>query len=149
MEASENYAKILSHSQIFNGIDLKDLVSLVKEAKVLHPKPGSLLIEEEHRVPGLHVILEGSAQLVKAGQQLTVFGRGAFFGEISLFGVALGATASILVGNDPSTFLLITSEVLSAWAKLYPEAERIFLRKMCVELSRRVYLSNEKLSKSI
>lgn len=140
------YAKVLSHSQIFNGIELADLEALVKISKIIQPKPGSILIEEEHRVPGLHVILEGSAQVVKGGQRLTVFGRGAFFGEISLFGVALGASASILVGNDPSTLLLITQEGLAAWAKQYPEAERLFLRKMCIELSRRVYATSAKLS---
>jgi CRP-like cAMP-binding protein len=141
-----DYAKVLSHSQIFNGIELVDLQSLVQMGKLLQPKPGSIVVEEGNRVPGLHVILEGSAQVVKSGQKLTQFGRGAFFGEISLFGVALGATASIVVGHDPSTLLLITSDSLQAWAKQHPEAERLFLRKMCVELSRRLYATSEKLS---
>lgn len=142
----EDYAKILSHSQIFNGIDLSALTALIQMGKLVQPKPGSILIEEEHRVPGLHVILEGSAQVMKGGQKLTVFGRGGFFGEISLFGVSLGATASIVVGNDPCTLLLITQEALHSWAKQNPEGERLFLRKMCTELSRRLYSTSERLA---
>lgn len=140
----EDYAKILSHSQIFNGVELQDLVELVQKAKVLQPKPGSILIEEGYRVTGLHVILEGSAHVMKGGNKVSILGRGSFFGEISLFGVALGATASIVVGNDRSTILMITQEVLDTWAKAHPASERLFLRKMCTELSRRFYSVSER-----
>ena len=146
MLTPEESAKILSHSQVFHGIELPALVSLVQAGRLLQPAAGSILIEEEHRVSGLQVILEGSAQVVKGGQKLTMFGRGAFFGEISLFGVSLGATATVVVGPDRSTILLITPEALATWAKLNPEAERLFLRKMCTELCRRLYSTSEKLA---
>jgi hypothetical protein len=56
----ETTVRALSHSQVFQG-----------------------------RAKGLHVIVEGSAQILKRGTPLTILGRGAFFGEISLFGVSL------------------------------------------------------------
>lgn len=146
MLTPEAYAQSLSHSQVFHGIELPILVSLVKAGRVLQPAPNSILIEEENRVPGLHVILAGSAVVEKAGKSLTVFGRGAFFGEISLFGVSLGATATIRVGGDPTTVLLITPEALGTWAKLNPEGERQFLRRMCTELCRRLYSTSERLA---
>lgn len=142
----EDSARILSHSQLFHGLDEASLLDLPKFGRVMQSDPGAILIEEGHRVPGLHVILEGAAHVLKGGQRLTQFGRGAFFGEISLFGVSLGATATIVVGPDRCSVLLLTTEALDAWAKKHPSAERLFLRQMCTELSRRLYATSEKLT---
>jgi CRP-like cAMP-binding protein len=145
MSSNEVFAKSLSHSQLFHGIETPALLELVQLGQIQHSKPGQVLIQEEDRVPGLFVILAGAAHVVKSSQKLTTLGRGAFFGEISLFGVSLGATASIIVGNDPCDYLIITASALDQWAKKHPTAERAFLKKMCVELSRRLYATSERL----
>ncbi len=140
----ERYSLSLSHSQLFHGIDVKSIEALVQSASKIETASDQVIIEQETRVSGLHLIVEGSAQVIKAGTALTLIGRGAFFGEISLFGASFSATATVKA-KDKTTCLMITKQILDAWAKQHATAERLFLLHMCTELSRRLYLTSEKL----
>ena len=143
-QENERYSLSLSHSQLFHGIDLKAIESLVQTASKIESSSGQIILEQETRVSGLHLIVEGSAQVVKAGTPLTLIGRGAFFGEISLFGASFSATATVKA-KDNTTCLIITKQNLDSWSKQHPSAERLFLLHMCTELSRRLYSTSEKL----
>lgn len=140
----EATVRALSHSQIFHGIELPALEALVRASERIEARPGQALLEQEGRVKGLHVIVEGSAQIVKGGTPLTILGRGAFFGEISLFGVSFSATANV-VAKDPTVCTILQKAQLEKWGAQHPTAERIFLYRMCTELSRRLYSTSEKL----
>lgn len=144
LDQIERLSEITSHSQVFNGVDLESLKALVKMGSVVSVKSGDLIIEEEKRVPGLFVLLEGAVSVIKNSKPVFTFGRGSFFGEISLFGVSFAGTATVQA-REPAKLLMVTREVLETWAKHHPEAERIFLRKMCTELSRRLYSTSERL----
>ena len=139
------YARILSHSQLFHGIAEPALKSMITAGKIQKVSHGTEILKEGAQVAGLHVVLEGAAKVKKGEAVLVTLGRGAFFGEISLFGAALGATASI-VAQENCTTLLITSEVLRTWSKQFPDSERDFLRKLCTELCRRLSLTSERAS---
>jgi CRP-like cAMP-binding protein len=140
----ETTVRALSHSQVFHGIEIPALEALVQVSERIETPPGQTLLEEEGRVKGLHVIVEGSAQIVKGGTPLTILGRGAFFGEISLFGVSFSATANV-VAKDRTVCIILQKAQLELWGKKHPAAERIFLYRMCTELSRRLYSTSEKL----
>ena len=140
----ESTVRSLSHSQIFHGIDPSALQSLVESAERIEIAPGKIILEQEGRVKGLHVIVGGSAQILKSGTGLAILGRGAFFGEISLFGVSFSATADV-VAKDPTVCIILQKAQLEQWGKKYPLAERTFLYRMCTELSRRLYSTSEKI----
>lgn len=141
----DRYSKILSHSQLFNGIDEAALKALIQGGEVRSFEGQEFLIQEDNRVEGLSVILSGAAKVQKLDTSLTMLGRGAFYGEISLFGVSLGATAS-LIAHEPTTVFTITKKNLDVWAQHYPKAEVMFLKKMCTELCRRLYATSERAS---
>ena len=143
-EKLDAFSKSLSHSQLFHEQPEQVLKSLIEKGSIKEFKAGQIVVEEEHRVDGLHVILEGSARVQKGTTLVTTLGRGAFFGEISLFGASFGATASI-VGHDSGTMLVVSKTGLSEWSKQYPESERIFLRKLCTELCRRLYMTSDRM----
>jgi CRP-like cAMP-binding protein len=140
----ETTVRALSHSQVFHGIELPALESLVQMAERTETPPGQLLLNQDGRVKGLHVIVEGSAQILKGGVPLTILGRGAFFGEISLFGVSFSATADVL-SKDRTVCIILQKAQLEQWGKKHPSAERTFLYRMCTELSRRLYSTSERL----
>lgn len=142
-EQTEYYARILSHSQLFHGIEEKALTTMIEKGVIKTFPDSGVLVEENNRVEGLHIILEGSANVKKGSTSLTLLGRGAFFGEISLFGASFGATASI-IAHEKMSVLVISKAVLDAWGIQFPVAEKQFLRKMCTELSRRLYSANER-----
>jgi CRP-like cAMP-binding protein len=141
-------ATVLSHSLLFRGIPLPDLGHLIAAGKVVTTEPGGILIEEEGKVPGLHVILDGDVHIVKSGQaQVTQLGRGNFFGEISLFGLVLGATASVTAPRGCTVFV-ITEAQLRAWFKSHPAHELTFFKHLASELCSRLNSTTAKLAKS-
>lgn len=142
-EEIDFYSRILSHSQLFHGMEEPALKAVVQTGKIAKFPPAHTLLELDQKVEGLHVILEGSAHVMKGNENLRSLGRGSFFGEISLFGASLGATARI-VSHDPVTVLILTKTQIDAWSKTFPKAERSFLQKMCVELSRRLYSATDR-----
>jgi CRP-like cAMP-binding protein len=140
----EIYSRTLSHSQLFHGIEAAAIESLVKTSTRLETPPGASILKEEDRVPGLHLLVEGSAQILKASNPIAIMGRGAFFGEISLFGVSFSATAEVRA-KDKTISLVVTKPQLDTWGKLNPAAEKLFLQHMCTELCRKLYSTSDKL----
>lgn len=136
---------VLSHSQLFNGIESTALEDLISKGKVLQYQPKESIVMETKPVQGLNVIIHGSVQIVKTERAaVTQLGRGSFFGEISLFGMTFGATASV-VSMSASTIFVITKLELASWFKKYPAHEVTFLRHLARELCQRLYSTTEKL----
>ena len=140
----EPTVRALSHSQIFHGLEAPALEALVQVSERVEVPAGRPILERDGRVPGLFLLVEGSAQVLKGGMPVTVMGRGSFFGEISLFGVSFAATADV-VAKDKAVCIVLTKTALETWGKKHPQAERMFLYRMCTELSRRLYATSEKL----
>jgi CRP-like cAMP-binding protein len=136
--------RAISHSQLLHGIDPKALEDLVRSAGRIEIPAGKAILEENGKVPGLFILVEGSAQVLKKGTSVTLMGRGSFFGEISLFGVSFSATADV-IAKDKAVALTLTKAGLEQWGKKHPAAERTFLYRMCTELSRRLYSTSERL----
>ena len=142
---TEQIINALSHSQIFHDITPGDLAALIGVSTLIEAKPGQVILDENEKVPGLHVLLEGSIQVVKAGVPLSTMGRGSFFGEISVFGVSLSATARVQ-SKDQTLCLMIKKADLDGWGRRFPAAERIFLYRMCTELCRRLYSTTDRIA---
>lgn len=145
-DTPQDPATLLSHSQLFHGMPKADLESLIKLGKLSKTAAGGILIEEEGRVEGIQILLDGSVQVVKrGGAKVSQLGRGSFFGEIYLFGLAMGATASI-TSPQGCTSLLLTREGLQKWFASFPKHELTFYKHLATELCNRLYSTTEKLA---
>lgn len=141
-----SYAATLSHSQLFRGISLPALEALVASSKVLQADQGKVLIESGNSARALYVLMQGGIEISKsAAERITIMSRGAFFGEISLYGNSLGANANVMA-LTPVVLLAIEKPVLEAWFKQNPDGERLFFRHLVTELCNRLYATTEKLS---
>jgi CRP-like cAMP-binding protein len=140
-----SYAVTLTHSQLFRGVPQPALEALVAASKIIQAKQGQTLVEAGRSAGALHILLEGGIQIAKtANERISVMGRGNFFGEISVFGMSLGANAAV-VATTSVTLLAIERPVLEAWFKKFPDAERLFFRQLATELCNRLYATTEKL----
>ncbi len=145
-EAHAGYTASLSHSQLFHGIDLPILSDLIHHGQITKSPADSWLLTEGDKVPGLFVVLEGFVHVTRNGKtDVTPLGRGNFFGEISVFGLGIGASASVITPKG-CTSLLVSQDELTKWFKKYPDGERLFLRHLAGELCRRLYLTTAKLN---
>jgi signal-transduction protein with cAMP-binding, CBS, and nucleotidyltransferase domain len=136
---------VLSHSQLFNGIESSALEDLISKGKIIQYKAKEAIVWETKPVQGLNVIIHGSVQIVKSEKAaVTQLGRGSFFGEISLFGMSFGATATVM-SIGASTVFVITKSELASWFKKFPAHEVKFLRHLAHELCNRLYSTTEKL----
>lgn len=143
---SDTFVRVMSHSQLFHDIELPALEALLKAGTVKKVEAGSILLGEDGRVGGLHVILEGFVEVIKNSQiAVAQLGRGNFFGEISVFGMAPGATASIRAKAGCTLFVVSPSQ-LKDWFKAYPEAEKLFYRHLAFELCQRLYSTTERIA---
>ncbi|MBL7715552.1 MAG: Crp/Fnr family transcriptional regulator [Bdellovibrionales bacterium] len=135
----QEIAQILSHSQLFHGLSSETLSGLAGTGEILSLKAGDYLLESGQPVPGLLIPLSGSFQVSKKGQILADrIGRGSFFGEISLFVVTMGATASVQA-THPSSALLLKPKSLQAWFGKNADVEKLFYKNLSAELARRLY----------
>lgn len=140
------FLMILSHSQLFNGMAASSLDELYTKSNVVEIQKSGIPLEELGKVSGLYVVLDGHVEVVKGGQtRVAQLGRGSFFGEISLFSLSFGATASVVSPNG-STCLLIPKAELRAWFERHPKNELLFYKHLSTELCQRLYSTTSKLS---
>jgi CRP-like cAMP-binding protein len=144
-QPSAEHATVLSHSQLFHGLPPEALADLVRAGTVSRHAAGETVLAENSGTPGLSTVLSGSVQIARSGKRpITRLGRGNFFGEISLFGLVMGATASVTT-PDGCEIHTIKLDALRAWFKAHPGVELVFLRHLATELCRRLYSTTAKL----
>lgn len=147
MESTDllRYSQAIQISQFFSGMPSDAIQGLIESGSKVETASGKPIVVENGWVPGLFIVLEGSAQVMKGGAPIHELVKGAFFGEMSLFGIAQGASATIQA-NEKTTCLLINKVALETWGKQFQEAEKLFLYRMCTELSRRLFSTSQKIT---
>ena len=141
----DTLAQMMASSHLFDGIGIEDLKDLITEAKTVEARAGHRLIAEGQFIDGLHLLVQGAVRITKAsGGQVADVQKGSFFGEISLFGTTLCATASV-ESITPVTLVVIPRQVISVWFQSHPQVETVFLRNLCVELCNRLEATTDKL----
>ena len=141
----DQYCKVLAASPIFKGLATPALEGLVQAGSIVETQAGKFVLVEKGWVPGIFILVEGSAGVLKNSAEIHILQPGAFFGELSLFGLSEGASASIQA-KEKTACLLINASALDSWSKAFPDAERVFLRQMCTELGRRLLSTSKKLT---
>jgi CRP-like cAMP-binding protein len=137
--------QLMSASHLFDGIGTNDLADLVAGARTVKSRAGQKVIAEGQFIEGLHLLVDGAVRISKAsGGQVADIQKGSFFGEISLFGTTLCATASV-ESITPVTLVVIPRQVISVWFQTHPHVETTFLRNLCIELCNRLEATTDKL----
>ncbi len=93
----ESLTKILSRFPIFEGIEVDDIKDMVSFLKVDRYAGGDIVLKKGNFGRFLFIILSGTADVLDGeGMSIASMGKGAFFGEMSLFsGVPVGATIKV------------------------------------------------------
>lgn len=145
---TESFSRELIRTSLFHGMTPARVEELLKIAVLRTVEPGAILVEEGGLISGLHVIVKGRVEVIK--QDRTPLGSiesGSFFGEISILGQTLAATATI-VAAAPCTCLIIGRAILDEWLGEDFETQSIFFRNLAAELALRLSETTEKLNQA-
>ena len=122
----------LKRAPLFEGLGRKELEQLAQVSDDLEVPAGKALCREGETGREFFVILEGEAEVTKAGQPLRTLGAGDFFGEIALV-EHMPRTATV-TATTPLRFFVLTSEAFYGVLDKNPEVERRVLRALARRL---------------
>lgn len=74
----------LAAIDIFSSLSRRQVKKLVSAGREVRSQAGKAIAEEGLGALALHVILEGTAEVTRAGTPLRTLGPGEYFGEISM-----------------------------------------------------------------
>jgi len=96
----------LKRAPLFQGLSKRDLTALARVTEDLQVPAGTVLCKEGGLGREFFVIVEGSAEVTRAGKRLATRGDGEFFGEIGLLTTAT-RTATVRA-TTPLRCLILT-----------------------------------------
>ncbi|HWH24224.1 MAG TPA: cyclic nucleotide-binding domain-containing protein [Candidatus Limnocylindria bacterium] len=82
--SEQQKAEALGQVPLFRGISAESLSRLAAVAGEQQFRAGDYIVRQGQLGTGLYIILEGSARVVRGGEELATLGRGDFFGELSV-----------------------------------------------------------------
>ena len=130
---------LLKNTSIFRHAREDDLAALLKAAIQRSIPAGSKIVSEGSEGLGFYVILEGTAEVSKAGTSLATLEAGNFFGELSCIDGA-PRTADVVAATDLTCLVVPQWEMNNALESSPGVAQSMFR-----ELVRRLRASNETL----
>lgn len=124
--------KALRDIDLFAGLPESTLDDLVQAGTTFTTNPGHRVISEGGADVGLHVILEGSADITVNGEPRPPLGPGDYFGEISMID---GSPRSATVVSGPQGMTTFALSAL-AFAPMIerPEVSRVLLKALCARI---------------
>lgn len=126
----------LKQSPLFEGLSRKQLADLARLSDDLEMPAGTVLCKEGSRGQEFFVIVDGEAEVSRAGKRIATLGPGDFFGEIALL-ERVNRTATV-TAISPVRFFIVSDRAFQAVLDLDPTIERKVLRA----LARRVVSSS-------
>jgi CRP/FNR family transcriptional regulator, cyclic AMP receptor protein len=122
----------LKRSPLFEGLTRKQLVQLARLTDDLDVPAGTVLCKEGKRGHEFFVIIEGEAEVTRAGKPLATIGSGDFFGEIALLEHVV-RTATV-TAKTPLRFFVVSDYAFSSVLDTDPSIERKVLRGLARRL---------------
>ena len=117
---------------LFSGCSKRELEQIAHLADEIDLREGKVLITEGERGREFFVLLEGEADVTKAGSHINTLRSGDFFGEIAL--VSDSPRTATVTASSPIRALVITDRSFRHLLKESPEIQR----KVLVELAERL-----------
>lgn len=122
----------LKRSPLFEGLARKQLAQLAKLTDDLDVPAGTVLCREGSRGREFFVIIEGEAEVTKAGKPVATIASGDFFGEIALLeSVVRSATVT---AKTPLRFFVVSDQAFRSVLDTDPSIERKVLRALARRL---------------
>lgn len=109
----------LSAVPLFSDLSQKDLSRILDRTKETVHAEGESVVTEGHGGIGFHLVIDGTADVIRGGRKVDSIGPGEFFGEMTLIDGA-PRSASVMATSE------LTTIVLSQWefkplVKAHPE----------------------------
>lgn len=82
--ADKELVERLRSVPLFEGLSDRELADVLARARTVEHRAGAEIVEEGHGAAGFHLILDGTATVLRGGQERGTIGPGSYFGEISL-----------------------------------------------------------------
>lgn len=130
--AGSDTVSVLSTVPFFAGLDDKKRSSLASKGKELSYNAGDKIVDEGSMGVGFYLVLDGKAEVRKAGKVLATLNRGQFFGEMSL--IDEQPRSADVVAIAPTKCWALTSWAFSGLAKANPEIPLVMLKEMVKRL---------------
>jgi CRP/FNR family cyclic AMP-dependent transcriptional regulator len=125
-------ASVLGTVPFFSGLDEKKRKSIAAEGKEMSYKAGDTIVEEGSMGVGFYLILDGKAEVRKAGKVLANLGKGHFFGEMSL--IDEQPRSADVVAASPTKCWALSSWAFASIVKTHPEIAMMMLKEMVKRL---------------
>ena len=129
---SDTKVDTLKQSPLFEGLSRKQLALLARLSDDLDVPAGTVLCNEGSRGREFFVIIDGEADVTRAGRHIGTLGPGNFFGEVALLG-RVNRTATVTAATDLRFFVVSDG----AFSSLL-DTDRRIERKLVQALARRV-----------
>jgi CRP/FNR family transcriptional regulator, cyclic AMP receptor protein len=124
--------RLLSGVALFSACSRGELGRIASLADQLDVPEGKVLAREGEPGWEFFVVCEGRAKATKRGRKVASFGRGSFFGEMSL--LDNGPRSATVTAETDMQLLVLTSRSFSALIADHPSVSRKVLRGMAERL---------------
>jgi CRP-like cAMP-binding protein len=117
---------------LFAGLSDKDLKKVLEVSKEVHHRDGHVVLAEDATAVGFHMILEGQATINVHGRDVSTYGPGDYFGEMSIID-GRPRSATVTAKGDLTTLAIPVWDV-ERMMKTHPS----IMRAMLIALSARI-----------
>jgi CRP-like cAMP-binding protein len=121
MADDKELIQLVKSVYLFSELPPKTVKQVVKAAKLVEHADRKVILREGDTGYGMHIVVEGTAQVSVAGEPKAILGRGSYFGELAL------------IDGRPRTATVTAAGPLRTLALAQP-AFRVFLREPSVAL---------------
>jgi CRP-like cAMP-binding protein len=132
MSNKDTHLDRLQQVQTFRGLSRKELQHVARQAETITVEAGDVLVREGETGYEFFILLSGSADVVRGGQQVATLVDGDFFGELALFDPA--PRDATITAIEHSELLLIDSRHFQPLLDDVP----LLARKITAALARRL-----------
>lgn len=123
----------LARIDLFQSLSRDVIDELAQRGSTIQVGPGKVIVRQGDSVPGLQLILEGSAKVLVNDVERGNMGEGDYFGEISLIDRA-PRSATIVAGEDGARTFTVSPLAFSELLDAHPEIARALLPVLTARL---------------
>jgi CRP-like cAMP-binding protein len=145
----EKLVRTLGHYSLFKTLDENELRSILPDLKVVHVNTGDIIIRQGHEGRHLHIILEGSVDVLATDRNilLATLGQGEVFGEMSLLSGNV-CTASIRA-REACRILTLDGNLFRDMVQRYPSMQRYVFQLLAHRLRSTNLLKETQLAQGV